>query len=160
MKDLNDQKWTVENGTKGSGSFTDRDNKVIYMDPDLGNDTNSKVQVLAHEVGHAKYPLSVDNSSKPAYVNSLLADEGAATISNIKAQREILAAGGSDIGINGSAANQKKYNSIYDQLLKDGDAAKARNQIGSIFGATEHTSTTGQLYSDYYGDSYVPPKKP
>jgi type VI secretion system secreted protein VgrG len=131
------------------------------IDGNLKSDPKAATQTLAHEVGHATYPYSENVSSKAAYVNGTLADEGAATMNNIKVQREILAKG-TDIGIAGNSANHAAYNKAYDEFVKDGDAAKARQAIGSIFGSGEKTSTTGQSYADYYGSWYdktYPPKK-
>jgi type VI secretion system secreted protein VgrG len=120
------------------------------------------VQILAHEAGHAKYHYKQDVSSKDAYVKGALADEGAATLNNVKVQREINANGGPDIGIAGNSANHPSYNSAYDQYKKDGDKAAARDKIGSVFGKGEKISNTGQTYEDYYGSWYdknYPPKK-
>ena len=87
-------------------------------------------------------------------MNGTLADEGAATMKNIQVQREITAAGGPDIGIAGNSANHASYNNAYNQYLKDGNAAAARQSIGTTFGKGEITSTTGQPYPDYYGGWY------
>ncbi|MDN3369987.1 type VI secretion system tip protein VgrG, partial [Ralstonia pseudosolanacearum] len=119
-------------------------------------------QTLAHEVGHATYAFKPDYSSKAAYVNGTLADEGAATMNNVKIQREILAKDGQDIGIAGNSANHAAYNKAYDQFLKDGNAEAARQAIGAQFGKGEITSNTHQPYADYYGSTYdksFPPKK-
>ena len=91
-----------------------------------------------------------------------MADEGAATLNNIKVQREITANGGPDIGVAGNGANHAAYNKAYDQFLKDGNAAAARQSIGSVFGKGEITSTTKQSYANYYGgwyDKAYAPKK-
>ncbi|WP_369678973.1 hypothetical protein [Burkholderia ubonensis] len=111
-------------------------------------------QTLAHEVGHATYPLREDCSSKAAYVNSTLEDEGAATINNIKVRREVLANGGQDIGIAGNSTNHASYNKAYDQFLLDGDADAARRAIGEQIGEGELTSNTRQPYAEYYGNWY------
>ena len=118
--------------------------------------------MLAHEVGHATYPYKKDISSKASYVKGSLADEGAATLNNIKVQSEIIANGGPDIGIAGNGSNHTAYNAAYDKLLKDGNADAARQAIGAQFGKGEITSNTNQPYADYYGgwyDSAYPPKK-
>lgn len=75
-------------------------------------------------------------------------------MSNIRAQREIVANDGTDIGIAGNSANHAAYNGAYDQFLQDGDMAAARQAIGAKFGAGEVTSNTGQSYADYYGGWY------
>jgi hypothetical protein len=52
------------------------------------------------------YSYTPDYSSKAAYVNGTLADEGAATMKNIEVQREIKANGGPNIEIAGNPANR------------------------------------------------------
>lgn len=138
----------------GPGNQTDSALKTIQIDKKLQSDPNSLVQNLAHEVGHALYKGKIDTSSRAAYIKSNLASEGAATMNNITAQREIVKNGGPDIGIAGDSANAKGYNAAYDQYLKDHDAAKAGDAMGSVYGSGEHTSTDGKSYNDYYGDYY------
>lgn len=118
-------------------------------------DTANTVQTLAHEAGHATYPVAADYSSKENFVNSQLMDEGGATLNNIKIQREILGNGGIDIDIAGSPENLKAYNAAYDKMvsgeLSRVDAAKA---IGKVYGKGEIASGTDLNYSDYYGGFY------
>ena len=128
--------------------------KTITLDIQLKTDPNQATQVLAHEVGHALHPYQLNTSSRQAYLNGALDDEGAATLKNIQVQREIIAAGGPDIGIAGNPNNHASYIQAYNQYLKDGNAEVAIRKIGSQFGNGEFTSTTGQNYADYYGGWY------
>lgn len=162
MQSLKDDGWKFRYGTAGGGTFANRTDKEIVVDMNEKGHTADVVQSLSHEVGHAKYPYVADYSSKGAYVTGTLADEGAATMNNIRVQREVLANGGPDIGMPGDAANHADYIKAYDQYLKDGNADACRQAIGNKFGAGEVTSTTGQPYADYYGSWYdktFPPKK-
>ncbi|CZY07401.1 type VI secretion system Vgr family protein [Enterobacter hormaechei] len=147
--------WTFEEGEAGKGTFANRQTRVITVDKnELGN-PKAVVQSLSHESGHALYEPNIDVSSRDAYLNSALSDEGAATLNNIRVQREILANKGGDIGIAGNPANQTQYNRIYDSLERGAiKESEARTQIGRIFGKGEQTSTTGQYYEDYYGGWY------
>lgn len=147
--------WTFEEGEAGKGTFANRQTRVITVDKnELGN-PKAVVQSLSHESGHALYEPNIDVSSRGAYLNSALSDEGAATLNNIRVQREILANKGGDIGIAGNPANQSQYNRIYDSLERGAiKESEARTQIGRIFGKGEQTSTTGQYYEDYYGGWY------
>ncbi|BBW27322.1 type VI secretion system tip protein VgrG [Enterobacter bugandensis] len=147
--------WTFEEGEAGKGTFANRQKRVITVDKnELGN-PNAVVQSLSHESGHALYEPNIDFSSRDAYLNSTLSDEGAATLNNIRVQREIIANKGGDIGIAGNPANQTQYNRIYDSLERGAiKESEARTQIGRIFGKGEQTSTTGQYYEDYYGGWY------
>ncbi|HFE3482241.1 TPA: type VI secretion system Vgr family protein [Enterobacter hormaechei] len=147
--------WTFEEGEAGKETFANRQKRVITVDKnELGN-PNAVVQSLSHESGHALYEPNIDFSSRDAYLNSTLSDEGAATLNNIRVQREIIANKGGDIGIAGNPANQTQYNRIYDSLERGAiKESEARTQIGRIFGKGEQTSTTGQYYEDYYGGWY------
>ena len=129
---------------------------MIVIDGGLQGNPAAATQVLAHEVGHATYPYVAHFSSKEVYVHGALADEGAATLNNIKVQREILANQGPDIQLAGSQANHAAYNAAYDQFLQDGNADAARRVIGNIFSSGEAPSgaTDGKSYYDYYGDWY------
>lgn len=154
MAKLQKAGWHVQLGEAGKGTSTDRVNNMITIDrAELGH-PSTVVQSLAHEVGHARYGDHINNSSRAANVRSHLADEGAATISNIRDEREIIAHHGPDIGIAGNPANTKAYNNAYNHYLKTHDAAQARNTIGTIYGHGEITSTTHQPYADYYGSAY------
>ncbi|MCL2776434.1 MAG: hypothetical protein FWD73_00410 [Polyangiaceae bacterium] len=164
--------WHIQYGPKGGGCETRNNKKLITIDEDLKNDPTAATEALAHEVGHATYPKvlareasegghatctessNYGSCSKKTYVKSMLADEGAATMNNIKAQREIKENGGPDIGISGNQANHAAYNAAYDKYLLNGDAEAARNAIGAKYGEGETTSTTGQTYNKYYGNGY------
>ncbi|MDM7553622.1 type VI secretion system tip protein TssI/VgrG [Xanthomonas fragariae] len=162
LQALQADRWTIEYGPAGRGSYADRDANppVIVIDGAQQGNAAQTAQTLSHEVGHAMYDYQPDFSTKDAYVNGALADEGAATLNNIKVQREILNATqqGTDIGIAGNSSNHAAYNAAYEQFLVDGDAAKAREAIGGIFGTGEKSSVlvNGQQvnYHDYYGDWY------
>ena len=152
LKKLDGARWKIRYGEPGGGSYVDRNfGRVITLDSSLRGRPEALAQTLSHEVGHATYPYQEDLSSKAAYLRGTMADEGAATMTNIRAQREILANGGPDIGVAGK--NIASYNAAYDQFLKDGNAAACRDVIGAAFGS-EITSSTGQTYNDYYGGWY------
>ncbi|WP_210502236.1 type VI secretion system Vgr family protein [Pantoea ananatis] len=147
--------WVFKEGEAGKGTSADRQGRIITVDKNQMNNAAKVVQSLSHESGHALYKPNIDLSSKNSYLNSTLSDEGAATLNNIRVQREIIANQGGDIGIAGNAANQKDYNSIFDSLQKgDITESDARMKIGRIFGKGEQTSTTKEFYEDYYGGWY------
>ena len=156
VRKLKQEGWAIEYGPAGSGSYADRmaSPPTITIDGSERGNPEVATQSLAHEVGHAVYPYAADYSSRTAFINGAMADEGGATMNNIKVQREILSSGGPDIGIAGNRANHAAYNAAYDQYLKDGNAIAARNSIGARFGTGEITSNTAQSYADYYGGWY------
>jgi type VI secretion system secreted protein VgrG len=153
--------WTFSKGLPGKGSFARRDTKTIVIDPDDVNDTRTLVQTLAHEVGHARFvhpPYRPPSGlTREEYVRKNLendlTDEGAANFSNARARGEITASGGPDIGIAGS--QQERYQSIYDEYQAGRiDQPTAEQKMGALFGRGERTSTTNELYEDYYGKGY------
>ncbi|MFV8601435.1 type VI secretion system Vgr family protein [Ralstonia pseudosolanacearum] len=154
LEKLGKEKWDIQYGAAGGGSYANREKQTITLDGNLKGNPTAATQTLAHEAGHATYSFKPDYASKSAYVNGTLADEGAATMNNIKVRREILANGGQDIGLAGNSVNHATYNNAYDQFLKDGDANAARQAIGTQFGKGEVTSTTHQPYAEYYGNWY------
>ncbi len=153
LQALQNDGWTIVTATSG-GSTCNKSTKTITIDTTDNNTPASLAQVIAHEAGHARYVANVDTSSRAAFVRTNLADEGAATLSNIRAQREIIANGGPDIGIAGNSANHAAYNTAYDAFVAGGSEADARNAIGTIFGNGERTSNTGETYTNYYGGFY------
>ncbi|MBH2878353.1 type VI secretion system tip protein VgrG [Serratia marcescens] len=159
---LKAQGWGIKPGTMGKGTFVERQDQVIVIDSNHLHNPLETVQSLAHESGHALYTPKTDLTSRETYLNSMLRDEGAATLKNIEVQREIFANTGTDIGIAGNPENQAAYNEIYENL-KSGTKTRqqAEESIGRIFGRGERTSNTGELYEDYYGgwyDKYVSKK--
>lgn len=154
LQTLKKEEWSIEYGEAGKGSFVDRDKKLINLDPDLKNNPKELTKVLSHEVGHAKYPYQPDLRSKEAYLKGVLDDEGAATMKNIKVQREILKSSRVDIGIAGQPKNIPTYNKAYNQYLKDGDYKSAIRKIGNEFGHGEIASTTKETYAESHGNWY------
>lgn len=154
LKIMEKEKWKITFGEAGKGSVISRKPPSITLDPDLKKNPRSLMQILAHEVGHARYPFEPDMSSRAAYVRGALDDEGAAVLRSIKIQREILKSGGIDIGVPGQAKNIPLYNKAYDHYLKDGDYNAAIRKIGNVMGPNEYTSNTLEPYADYYGNSY------
>ncbi len=152
--------WHIEYGPANQGSSTNKSGHppTIVIDGADRENPKAVVQGLAHETGHALYQGTPDYSSRTSYVNSELADEGAATMNNIKVQREILAHGGPNISIAGNPDNAPAYNAAYNRFLHDGDASAARAAIGHVYGTGEYASVpvNGQYvnYQTYYGSWY------
>ncbi|MBR8129809.1 type VI secretion system tip protein VgrG [Burkholderia ambifaria] len=152
--------WHIQYGPANQGSSTNKHGQppTIVIDGNDRGNPEAVVQGLAHETGHALYRGTPDYSTKTNYVNSELADEGAATLNNIKVQREILSHGGSDISIAGNPDNAPAYNAAYDRFLQNGDVSAARAAIGHVYGTGEYASVpvNGQYvnYQTYYGSWY------
>lgn len=156
LKRLDDKDWTFRYGkAPPSATYAYTTPPHIEITPDLQNRPSTVVQQLAHEVGHALHPAQWDTSSRAAYIDSALRGEGWATLNNVAVEREILAAGGPDIGV--ASANPSllvpQYQAIYQQYTLSGDANGAVNAIGQIYGQHEITGG-GVPYADYYGGAY------
>lgn len=152
IKAMQKQGWKIEYGNAGEGTYTLRDTKTIVIDSDL-RDTEDTVAILAHEAGHAMYAYQADWSSKDKFVMGSLRDEAAAAMNNITVQREILAAGGADIGL--PSTQGPLFNKIYDKYIADGNFNAARDAIANAYGQNEFPSTApDKNYATYYGDWY------
>ncbi|WP_342325076.1 type VI secretion system tip protein TssI/VgrG [Kosakonia sp. BYX6] len=156
LRELKQKDWAIQPGAAGGGSYAIGENRLIVIDPEHMATTNETVETLAHEAGHAMYPVTPDFSSRENYINSQLMDEGGATLNNIKIQREILANGGIDIGVAaGSDATEAAYKQAYDKMVS-GEISRndAMQAIGKVVGKYEVASGTVQKYDDYYGSQY------
>jgi len=157
---LDEQKWEIrytEPGDgKGSYARRDTDPPHIVIDRRYQENPSQVTKILAHEVGHATYDYTPDYSTEVNYVNGTLADEGMATITNIRVQREIITNGGPDIGVAGPQTQDEYdfYNKTYDNLQSGRiDTQTARNAIGETF-RHKKTSTTGKTYQETHGEWY------
>jgi type VI secretion system secreted protein VgrG len=137
---------TIQYGPAGKGSYFDRKKSLIVIDGALKGKPEASTQVLAHELGHAVDTKVTDTTSRAGYIDSMLRGEGDAALANLEARKEILANGGPDIGVAG--ARSADYEKIY---TKYGSSEKASQAIGKVFGDKEITSTTKEVYKDYYG---------
>lgn len=156
LEELEADGWQVVVGPAGGGSSCNSGTKILTIDANtLANDAGT-VQTMAHETGHAQYEHEPDTSSRDTYIDSMVGDEGMATIENIRVQREISENGGAPIRLAGNSANHAAYNAAYDQYLEDGDIEACRNAIGAVFRQGENVSvnSTPTNYEDYYGGSY------
>jgi len=149
--------WKIEYWN-ALGSVVEKENKRIAISSSVKGDVVSSLQTLAHEVGHALYSEHApDYRTRAAYISSMLAHEGAATLYNIQVQREILANNGLDIHIVASAENHGRYHEIYDRLLGGALSEEgARREIGEVFRHGEYVSISGgaQTYEQYFGEWY------
>jgi type VI secretion system secreted protein VgrG len=99
------------------------------------------------------YRFKPDVSSKSAFVNSMLGSEGEAALNQIQVQREVWRAAKVDILKGSNPANVAAFNDAYNGMLKGGTREAARAAAGKYYG-TLNTSTTGEPYTQYYGNSY------
>jgi hypothetical protein len=155
------KRWEIRRkAPEKKGSDCNPAARIIEIDSKT-QDPAKLMQTLSHEVGHAQNTIPSDSSSRDAFVAGELANEGAATMNNIKIQREVIKntePNRVDIEIAGrigANSNSPKYNEAYDQFLRDGDEAKARARIGNIFAEGEKPSNSpARNYKEYYGNSY------
>ena len=143
--------WKFKSGIPDKGTFADRSNNTVTIDPKMASDTPTLLMLLAHEVGHAMRPappaVSMDKLTKQQYVDQVvkgaLLDEADATINNIKVQEE-LAKKGVNIGVAGKQGDEFKK-------LYDDDPSTARDKIADKFGTGENPSNDPtKTYQQYY----------
>jgi type VI secretion system secreted protein VgrG len=151
LRDIKAKGFQIVPSHAGRGSFTDPRAvpSTITIDLEENDTTERVIATLAHELGHATHPPVYDRSSKQAYVDGLLAGEGAAAFNAIRVQRELQTHGTPPAVLPGG----DELNRAYDQYLMDGNYDGAIRQMGEVY-RTMETSNTGQNYGDYFGASY------
>jgi type VI secretion system secreted protein VgrG len=158
------------------GSWCDRGQRKVFIDPKLKGNTAAILSVLAHELGHADYtpdpkvpltkctpkvadptepcPAKPFTLTKEEFVNQNvevnLKDEGEATLVNIELIEELNKNGGPQ-GLFVCGTQAGEYKKIAGKYPDSKDRDKARHEIGAVFADKETTSTTKQKYKDYYG---------
>jgi len=150
---LKDKGWQMVYGPAGGGSYVA--GQVIVIDGEKASNPYAATTSVAHELGHASSKMVPDMSSKQAFLNSRLDDEGAAAMNQIRAQREIWLNTDKKINIMSSAPAQQMnvYNAAFDKAQADGNWAAANRSAGKYIG-TLLTSTTKEPYVQYYGNWY------
>lgn len=141
-------------GRAGGGTYLDPGRAIVIDENAMGQGARI-ARSLSHEMGHHRFTGRPDMSSREAYVDSMLRGEAAATLSNAQVRQEILAGGGTDIGISGSGDRPRQYAAIADQYLAGRlgrDAAL--NQIGQVFKTEQPSVSTHSTYEQYYGGYY------
>ncbi|MCO7472134.1 hypothetical protein NJG16_18870 [Stenotrophomonas maltophilia] len=119
---------------------------------------------LSHEVGHHLFTEPSDPTNKQSYVNSKLRGEAAATLSNVQVQREIVAAGGPDIGVSGTGNRPQQYGAIAVELQAGRiNRSQAIEQIAEVFKTEAPSVGPHANYELYYGAYYdqhiAPPQR-
>ena len=143
----------VEWGRAGGGTFYDRANARIVLDERSQGDGSAIARSISHEMGHHRFTETPDYSSRQAYVEHQLRNEGAATLANATVRQEIIDSGGPDIRVSG--AGQANYIRIAsDHLAGNITRDRAIGQIGAVFGSERPSVAAHGTYVDYYGNHY------
>lgn len=160
LQELQDDGWLIIEGRSGGGSYADSENKFLVIEQD--SDATEQASGLAHEIGHARYGerpyhAPTDDMTRQEYIDQNvrehLLDEGSAQFNSATVRGEIQGNGGPDIGIPGSQTAD--YQAVYDKF-QAGEITQqeAIDQMADLMG-NEVTSTTGENYRDYYGETYA-----
>lgn len=141
-------------GQAGGGTYLVPGVKIVIDENAIGQGPRI-ARSLSHEVGHHLFTEGPDRTSKQAYVNSLLRGEAAATLSNVQVQREILAAGGPDIGVSGTGNRPQQYGAIAVELQAGRiNRSQALGQIAEVFKTEAPSVGPHANYELYYGAFY------
>lgn len=141
-------------GQAGGGTYLVPGVKIVIDENAIGQGPRI-TRSLSHEVGHHLFTEGPDRTSKQAYVNSLLRGEAAATLSNVQVQREILAAGGPDIGVSGTGNRPQQYGAIAVELQAGRiNRCQALGQIAEVFKTEAPSVGPHANYELYYGAFY------
>lgn len=152
----------IEWGPAGEGTYLVPGVKIVIDENAIGQGPRI-ARSLSHEVGHHQFTEGPDRTSKQFYVNNMLRGEAAATLSNVQVQREIVAAGGPDIGVSGTGSRPQQYGAIAVELQAGRiNRSQALEQIAEVF-KTEAPSVgphaTYELYYGAYYDQHIAPSQ-
>jgi type VI secretion system secreted protein VgrG len=162
LEQLQADGWTVERGPANGGSYADRSAKRVVMAEGL-TDPAVLTQVLAHEVGHARYTpgayVDFGDLSREDYVqantHNHMVDEAEATIANLQVRDELNQGEGAvDIGVAGAGA--AGYIAAWERF-KAGEITREElvDAIASNFASGERPSTDPTIdYGTYFGRHY------
>jgi type VI secretion system secreted protein VgrG len=155
--------WNFNFAYDARGSRLEWDDQVkgtIYINSAYQNDIDALIRGMSHELGHVDHKVSDDplKVTPQQYVNNNLVSEGFATLSNERVQREILAAGGRNIGISGNEANHAFYDAEYERFAnRQISMQQAAITIGAHYGQHELAKAAGGenvSYNEYYLRQY------
>lgn len=156
---LQQDKWVIKLNEPGGGSYCDKINKTIAIDPN--DPIDEALGGLAHETGHALFtppPKPTVNSVADGleYVRKAtevdFIDEGEAQLVACRAAKEHAAKG---VVSEVPADSAGKFMAIYEKLEKgEIDEATARKDMAKEFGGLI-TSTTNEDYKTYYGRFHI-----
>ena len=150
-------------GQAGGGTYLVPGVKIVIDENAIGQGPRI-ARSLSHEVGHHLFTGGPDRTSKQSYVNSMLRGEAAATLSNVQVQREIVAAGGPDIGVSGTGNRPQQYGAIAVELQAGRiNRSQAIEQIAEVFKTEAPSVGPHANYELYYGAYYdqhiAPPQR-
>ncbi|HEY8877297.1 MAG TPA: hypothetical protein VIN03_07020 [Roseateles sp.] len=156
---LQQDQWVIKLNEPGGGSYCDKVNKTIAIDPD--DPLDEALGGLAHETGHALFtpppkPTVASVANGLEYVRKAtevdFIDEGEAQLVACRTAKEHAAQGvSSDVPADASG----KFMAIYEKLEKgEIDEATARQDMAKEFGGLV-TSTTHEDYKTYYGRFHI-----
>lgn len=150
-------------GQAGGGTYLVPGVKIVIDENAIGQGPRI-ARSLSHEVGHHLFTEGPDRTSKQSYVNSMLRGEAAATLSNVQVQREIVAAGGPDIGVSGTGNRPQQYGAIAVELQAGQiNRSQALGQIAEVFKTEVPSVGRHANYELYYGAYYdqhiAPPQR-
>ncbi len=141
-------------GQAGRGTYLVPREKIVIDENAIGQGSRI-ARSLSHEVGHHLFTEGPDRTSKQSYVNSMLRGEAAATLSNVQVQREIVAAGGPDIGVSGTGNRPQQYGAIAAELQAGRiNRRQALDQIAEVFKTETPSVGPHANYELYYGAYY------
>lgn len=144
----------VEWGRAGGGTYLIPGVKIVIDENAIGQGSRI-ARSLSHEVGHHLFTEPSDPTTKQSYVNSKLRGEAAATLSNVQVQREIVAAGGPDIGVSGTGNRPQQYGAIAAELQAGRiNRSQALDQIAEVFKTETPSVGPHANYELYYGAYY------
>jgi hypothetical protein len=150
--------WKIKVNAPGKGSFCDKVNKTIAIDP--SDPIDEALGGLAHETGHALFspppkPTVKDSASGVEYVRKCtevdFIDEGEAQFVACRATGELKADGvGAKVPADGGEFMAIYVKFTVGQISEDAARKEMAKQFGKLI-----TSTTKESYLIYYGRGHI-----
>jgi hypothetical protein len=146
--------WKIKYGTSDLPRAYEGDTRLIEIPQRVMADPDAVIQMLAHEVGHARSNINADPAwmTLEVYVDAKLRGEGAAVLKTIQEQLESKL----PFRITAGTGNHDHYYDIYDALISGAiNESEARRQIGEIYRNNEYVDLErGTSYGRFYTNQW------
>jgi type VI secretion system secreted protein VgrG len=159
LQDLKREGWIILYGSAELPLAYEGNTKRIEIPKKVMSDPDAVIQMLSHEVGHAKSGINADATwmTLEAFVDAKLRGEGAAVLKSIQVQRESKI----PFTLTAGMLNHDRYYDIYD-AFHEGEISEseARRRIGEIYRNGEYVDREGTMsYGRFYENQWYENKR-
>jgi hypothetical protein len=151
---LTGKRYRIEIAAPGSGTRTDTQKHIIYIDQGWLGNAADVVTSISHEMGHGLRNVPDDLSSRENYIKGQMRGEGAAIWNEFIIGAEINAVRSGAIGI---GSNRTAYKPIFDANFPTAGANPSDavlDQIGALYETAHPSTAPAKTYRQFYSDGY------